>query len=218
MPRSHGANRSKTNRRTKKNSAMPPKSYQSTAKGLYQWANSELEHVGRIASVSNPDLQYAYAMSTLNGMAHLKDALYEYITMNNTSHMKDDLRKVHDKVIRVMKHLVKTYNLNVQTIVDFNTRHTLSNLSYLNSASARKTMRNKNGRSSIQGGMCACMAGRRSGGRQFGGDGQETTDFTVQGVPTTKDENSVIVIGNYGPVSAKEFKNVMEDREAGRLD
>jgi hypothetical protein len=34
----------------------------------------------------------------------------------------------------------------------------------------------------------------------------------------TKDDNSVVVIGDYGPVTAKEFKNIMEDREAGRLD
>jgi hypothetical protein len=122
--------------------------------------------------------------------------------------MKADLKKVHDKVVRVMKHLVKTYHLDIQTIINFNTRHTLSNLSYLGSMT-RKTVR---------GGMCACMMGRRSGGRQFGGDGQETTDYTVQGVPTTDDDNSVVVIGAYGPVTAKEFKQVMEDREAGRLD
>lgn len=205
MSRSRSVTRA---RKTRKNNALPPKPYKSTAKGLFQWANSELEHVGRIASIENPDLQYAYAMSTLNGMAHLKDAIYEYISTENTPHMKSDLKKVHDKVVRVMRHLMKTYRLDIQTIINFNTRHTLSNLSYLGSMT-RKTVR---------GGMCACMMGRRSGGRQFGGDGQETTDYTVQGVPTTDDDKSVVVIGTYGPVTAKEFKQVMEDREAGRLD
>lgn len=107
------------------------------------WANSELEHVGRIAGVEDPDLQYSYAMSTLNGMAHLKDALYEYVTMGPDSHMKADLKIVHDKVIRVMKHLIKEYKLNLQTIVEFNTRKVLSSLNYLkNSPRTNKTRKN----------------------------------------------------------------------------
>ena len=196
------------------------KSYQSTAKGLFQWANSELEHVGRIAGVKDIDLQYTYAMSTLNGMAHLKDAIYQYIMSNEPGHLKTDLKIVHDKVIRVMKHLVKTYKLDIQTIVNFNTRHTLSNLIYLDNKDANnKGSRRKNtvkSTRSMRGGMCSCMLGRRGG--QRGGDGQETTDYTVQGIPTTDDDNSVIVIGTYGPVTAKDYRQVMEDKEAGRLD
>jgi hypothetical protein len=220
------------------NRMRAPKNYHSTAKGLMMWANSELEHVGRIAAVEDPDLQYSYAMSTLNGMAHLKDALYEFVVTEKESHMKNDILKIHDSVVRVMKHLVKTYSLRVKDIVKFNTRHTLSSLNYLKEDSG------------MRGGMCGCMmarGGRRntrdarralqsggdrdarralqSGGDrdarralQSGGDGQETTDYTVQGVPVTKDDNSVVVIGDYGPVTAKEFKNIMEDREAGRLD
>lgn len=140
--------------------------------------------------------------------------------------MRSDLKKVHDKVVRVMKHLVRVYKLNVQDIIDFNTRHTLSNLSYLTESGGRSRTRK-----SQRGGLCPCMFSRRNGGMkggncggstcmlpQVGGDGLETTDYSVQGVPTTKDENSVVVIGNYGPVTAKEFRQVMEDREAGRLD
>ena len=93
--------------------------------------------MGRIAAMQNSDLQYAYAMSTLNGMAHLKDAIYEYITTEDTTHMRSDLKKVHDKVVRVMKHLVRVHKLNVQDIIDFNTRHTLSNLSYLTESGGR---------------------------------------------------------------------------------
>lgn len=209
---------------------MAPKSYHSTAKGLFNWANSELEHVGRIAAVEDPDLQYAYAMSTLNGMAHLKDAIYEYINTNDVSHMKSDLRKIHDKVVRVMRHLVRTYNLNIQNIIKFNTRHTLSNLSYLK-VKAKKGTRGikanrrtqKMTRKGHQGG-CGCMLRRggraRKSRRQRGGDGQETTDYTVQGIPTTNDDKSVVVIGDYGPVTAKEFQEVaqqIENKKVGPL-
>ena len=122
-----------------------PKKYHSTAKGLMMWANSELEHVGRIAAVEDPDLQYSYAMSTLNGMAHLKDALYEYVTSASDSHMKSDLKIIHNKVIRVMKHLVKTYQLNIQDIIQFNTRKVLSSLNYLKNERHKnnKTRKNK---------------------------------------------------------------------------
>lgn len=108
-----------------------PKKYHATAKGLMMWANSELEHVGRIVAVEDPDLQYSYAMSTLNGMAHLKDALYEFVTERPNEPMSKDLKIVHDKVIRVMKHLVKDFNLDLNTIVAFNTRKVLSSLNYL---------------------------------------------------------------------------------------
>ena len=122
-----------------------PKKYNVTAKGLMMWANSELEHVGRIASIEDPDIQYAYAMSTLNGMAHLKDALYEYVTSGPDSHMKDDLQKTHDAVIRVMKHLVKDYDLKVSEIEAFNTHKTLSPLNYLKGGKrkGRKTRKNR---------------------------------------------------------------------------
>ena len=102
------------------------------------WANSELEHVGRIAAVEDPDLQYSYAMSTVNGMAHLKDALYEYVTERSNEHMSKDLKIIHDKVIRVMKHLIKDYKINLNTIVKFNTRKVLSSLNYLKNNKTRK--------------------------------------------------------------------------------
>lgn len=108
-----------------------PYKYNATAKGLMMWANSELEHVGRIVAVEDPNIQYAYALSTLNGMAHLKDALFEYISDHPDSHMKDDLLVIHEKVVRVMKHLIKDFSLDVSTIEAFNTRGTLSTLNYL---------------------------------------------------------------------------------------
>jgi hypothetical protein len=110
-----------------------------------EWAQSELEHVGRIVSVENKDLQYSYALSTLNGMAHLKDALAQMVADVAYKHAKQDLLRIHDKVIRVMKHLVKDFDLDLNAIRKFNTRKVLSSLSYLKNGSKRsnKTRRNK---------------------------------------------------------------------------
>ena len=115
--------------------------YDSTAKGLMMWANSELEHVGRIVSVKDADLQYSYALSTVNGMAHLKDALAQYIEKHPESHMRRDLLTIHDKVIRVMKHLIADYKVDLETIKAFNTRGVLSSLVYLQSAGKRRATR-----------------------------------------------------------------------------
>jgi hypothetical protein len=120
--------------------------YNSTAKGLMMWANSELEHIGRIVSVRDKDLQYSYALSTLNGMAHLKDAIAQYVEKHPKSHMKDDLSTVHEKVIRAMKHLIADYDVDLETIKAFNTRGVLSSLEYLEgnvSGGKRKTRKNK---------------------------------------------------------------------------
>ncbi len=106
-------------------------SYEITVKSAMQWAAAELEHVGRIASMADPDLQYAYAMSTLNGMAHLKDALFELVTDPDYEKHQKDLQKTHDAVVRTMKHLKREYGLDLDAIRQFNTRGTLSDLSYL---------------------------------------------------------------------------------------
>ena len=98
--------------------------YDSTAKGLMMWATSELEHVGRIISMKDKDLQYSYALSTVNGMAHLKDAIFQYVQKHPKSHMRDDLLTIHEKVIRA-----------------FNTRGTLSSFEYLKNGSKRRKTR-----------------------------------------------------------------------------
>jgi hypothetical protein len=108
-----------------------PKPYEITFKSARQWVAAELEHVGRIAAVMDPDIQYSYAMSTLNGMAHLKDALYELVTDPEYEHHKADLQRTHDAVVRTMKHLKKEYNLDLDAIRAFNTKGTLSDLGYL---------------------------------------------------------------------------------------
>jgi hypothetical protein len=127
-----------------------PYKYNGTAKGLMMWANSELEHVGRIVSIEDPNIQYTYALSTVNGMAHLKDALFEYISDNPESHMKSDLLVIHESVIRVMKHLIKDFALDLSAIEAFNTRGTLSTLNYLKNGNqsggkrkSRKTRKNR---------------------------------------------------------------------------
>ena len=123
-----------------------PFKYNGTAKGLMMWANSELEHVGRIVSIEDPNIQYSYALSTVNGMAHLKDALFEYISDHPESHMKSDLLVIHEKVVRVMKHLIKDFNIDLSTIEAFNTRGTLSTLNYLKnkqSGGKRKSRRSR---------------------------------------------------------------------------
>jgi hypothetical protein len=128
-----------------------PKQYHPTVKGIFEWANSELEHVGRIVSVEDPDLQYSYAMSTVNGMAYLKDAIYELVNDPKYSMHKEDLLRLHGAVIRTMKHLVKDFKINLNAIKAFNTRKVLSNrnFTYLKntkrkSRSSRKTRRNRN--------------------------------------------------------------------------
>jgi hypothetical protein len=108
-----------------------PYKYNATAKGLMMWANSELEHVGRIVAVEDPNIQYQYALHTLIGMAHLKDAIFEYVSDNPDKNVTKDLLKTHEAVIRVMKHLIKDFNLDIASIEAFNTRGTLSTLNYL---------------------------------------------------------------------------------------
>ena len=123
-----------------------PKQYHPTVKGIFEWANGELEHVGRIASVEDPDLQYSYAMSTVNGMAYLKDAIYELVNDDKYSRHKEDLLRLHGMVIRTMKHLVKDYDINLEAIKNFNTRKVLSNrnFTYLkNTRNANKGNNNK---------------------------------------------------------------------------
>jgi hypothetical protein len=121
--------------------------YEATAHGVMKWANHELEHVGRIVSMRDPDIQYSYALSTVNGMLHLRQALYELIEDPDYAMHKKDLKKTHDAVVRVIKHLIKDFNVNLQTIKDFNTRHVLKNMDFLQTEAkpkvARKTRRAK---------------------------------------------------------------------------
>ena len=121
-----------------------PKAYHPTVKGVLEWANSELEHVGRIVSVEDPDLQYSYALSTVNGMAYLKDALYELVNDPKYSTHKEDLLRVHGAVIRTMKHLVKDFNIDLDAIKTFNTRKVLSNRNFTYLKNTKKENKTNN--------------------------------------------------------------------------
>jgi hypothetical protein len=105
--------------------------YEATARGVMEWANSELGHVGRIASLKDKAIQYSYALSTVNGMAHLRNALFELISDPEYEYHKKDLLKTHDAVVRVMKHLIRDYRIRLSTIKDFNVRNVLGDMSYL---------------------------------------------------------------------------------------
>ena len=123
------------------------KEYNTTAKGLMMWAAAELEHVGRIAAVSDKDIQYSYAQSTLNGMAHLKDAIFQYVNKYPDNHFTEDLLTTHDQVIHVMQHLKDIYNVDLNEIKAFNTHNVLSPLNYLKGGKrkehkTRKTRKN----------------------------------------------------------------------------
>jgi hypothetical protein len=125
--------------------------YKSTAQGVMKWANAELKHVGRIASVEDPDVQYAYAISTVNGMMHLRQALAELVDNNDYTHYHADLKKTHDGVVRVIKHLIKDYNIDLETIKAFNTRHVLKSFNMYEVNNTRRnvlirnnTRKNKN--------------------------------------------------------------------------
>lgn len=101
-----------------------------------KWAKHELNHMGKIASVEDPDIQYSYAMSTLNGMLHLRNALRELVSDPAYSFQREDLLRTHDQVIRAIKHLIKDYSLDVNTIQLFNTRGVLGDLSNIKGAAS----------------------------------------------------------------------------------
>jgi len=105
--------------------------YNTTVQGVMEWAKHELEHVGRIAAVEDPDIQYSYAQSTVNGMMHLRDALFQMVKDPRYSERKADLLNTHNNVVRVIKHLIKDYKVKLSEIKKFNTRKVLSAPNYM---------------------------------------------------------------------------------------
>jgi len=108
--------------------ASNARKYKLTSMGAMKWAEHELKHLGRIAAVEDADIQYSYAMSTLNGMLHLKRALTELVNDSAYSMQQEDLRRTLDQVIRAIKHLIKDYSLDLNTIQTFNTKKLLGDL------------------------------------------------------------------------------------------
>ena len=116
--------------------------YNTTVQGVMEWAKHELEHVGRIAAVEDPDIQYSYAQSTVNGMMHLRDALFQMVKDPRYSERKADLLNTHNNVVRVIKRLIKDYKVKLSEIKKFNTRKVLSAPTYLKGGN-RKTRKNR---------------------------------------------------------------------------
>ena len=105
--------------------------YRSTLTGINMWAAAELAHVGRIVAVENPDIQYAYAQSTVNGMLHLRNAIYELMHDKGYCRDKIDLSRLYGQVNRAVAHLIKDFNVDMGAIKAFNTRNVLGNISNL---------------------------------------------------------------------------------------
>jgi hypothetical protein len=110
--------------------------YHLTSMSAMKWAKHELNHMGKIASVEDPDIQYSYAMSTLNGMLHLRNALRELVSDPAYSSQREDLLRTHDQVVRAIKHLIKDYSLDVNTVQLFNTRKVLGDLSNIKASAS----------------------------------------------------------------------------------
>jgi len=117
---------------------MSSKKYEMTVHGVMAWAKNELEHVGYLVGVKDPDIQYSYAQSVVNGMLHLRDALFEMVNDPNYKQQRPELLRTHDKVVRVVKHLIKDFKVDLNEIKKFNTHRVLSDLSYLKGSGTRK--------------------------------------------------------------------------------
>jgi hypothetical protein len=75
-------------------------------------------------------------------MAYLRDAIYQLITdSKNPDYIKEDLQILHDKVVRVMQHLIKDFDIDMKDIQEFNKNHVLSSLKYLDGRKTRKNRR-----------------------------------------------------------------------------
>jgi hypothetical protein len=127
---------------------MPPspKKYKTTLKGVFGWAQGELEHVGRIAAIEDRDIQYSYALSTVNGMLHLRNAVYELLHNERYQTHEEDLQRLYDQVNRAVQHLINDYDVERRTIERFNTRRVLGEIRNLHWPAARvggKTRRNR---------------------------------------------------------------------------
>jgi hypothetical protein len=125
------------------------KKYNMTMQGAMKWAQHEIKSVGYLIGVKDKDIQYAWAQSIVNGMLHLRDALLELVNDPEYSHNKEELLRMHDKVIRIVKHVIKDFNVNLEEIKQFNTRQVLGPLNYLkdtnsNSKSRKNRKNNKN--------------------------------------------------------------------------
>lgn len=123
-----------------------PKKYNTTINGVFGWAKGELEHIGRIATVEDPDIQYSYALSTVNGMLHLRNAIYELTNGDKYAQHRVDLNKLYGQVNRAVQHLITEYQVDDETITKFNTRRVLGNIGDLHWPGNRGATRRRGSR------------------------------------------------------------------------
>lgn len=112
------------------------KRYKITSSSAMQWAKHELNAIGRIISIEDPDIQYSYAMSTLYGMLHLRNALNELVNDSAYSVQREDLQRTYQEVNRAIKHLIKDFSLDVNTAQIFNTKKVLGSLNNIRPAAS----------------------------------------------------------------------------------
>jgi hypothetical protein len=110
---------------------MKSHKYHASCHDIAMWKEHELAHIGRIATMKDKDLQYSYALSTVNGLMHLRDAVYERVQETKDKEHQGKLQQTHDDVVRALQHLIKDYKVNLDTIRAFNERHVLRDFSYL---------------------------------------------------------------------------------------
>jgi hypothetical protein len=132
---------------------MSGKRYNMTLQAVMNWAKHEISHVGNIAGVEDPDIQYAYAQSTVNGMLHLHDALAEMVNVPEYERQQTDIKKMRNKIERVLKHVIQEYEVDLQDIQMFDTRRVLGNISYVqsrrNRSMGRKNRQRKTRRNAL---------------------------------------------------------------------
>jgi hypothetical protein len=113
------------------------KKYKISVDGVMEWAKHELDAVGRIASIEDTDIQYTYAMCTVNGMLHLRKALMD-LSENPTTQERARILQTLDEVERVITHLIKDYGVDLNSIRAFNTRKIMGNISKFNSVNTTR--------------------------------------------------------------------------------
>jgi hypothetical protein len=113
------------------------KKYKISLQSALEWAKHELDAVGRIASIEDTDIQYTYAMCTVNGMLHLRKALMD-LSENPTTQERARTLQTLDEVERVITHLIKDYGVDLNSIRAFNTRKIMGNISKFNSVNTTR--------------------------------------------------------------------------------
>lgn len=113
------------------------KKYKISLQSALEWAKHELDAVGRIASIEDTDIQYTYAMCTVNGMLHLRKALMD-LSENPTTQERARTLQTLDEVERVITHLIKDYGVDLNSIRAFNTRKIMGDISKFNSVNTTR--------------------------------------------------------------------------------